>query len=197
MFSSPAHNPCNTPTKMFIVSEKISLWSFKMKFLTDSPNNLDLSHIWFQKACQNSGVHHQIEHHSSLYILGKCYIEHGEAMTCALCSKHVYNKSITVVAAPLRNSSGMYCVAYFHGISRTMLSARAACASGIRAAYIHIFMHTLVYLNIWILTISEHIFPAACPRTIIKYLANKCVRTLIRRILFSSSYNIYVISAQF
>lgn len=106
-------------------------------------------------------------------------------MTCALCSKHVYNKSITVVAAPLRNSSGMYCIAYFRGISRTMLgSARVACAFGIRAAYIHIFMHTLVYLNIWILTISEHIFPAACPRTIIKYLANKCVRTLIHRILF-------------
>lgn len=146
MFSSPAHNPFNTPTKMFIVSVKITLCF--ILFLTDSPNNLDHSHIWFQKACQNSGVHYQMEHHSSLYYLGKCYIEHAKAMTCALCSKHVYNKSITVVAAPLRNSSGMYCVAYFRGTSGTMLKERALRVRLIFAQHISIYL--CILWSIWI-----------------------------------------------
>lgn len=59
---------------------------------------------------------------------------------------------------------------------------------------VSIYANFVGYFNIWILTIPEHIISAAtCPRTIIKYLVYKCVRTLVRR--FSS--NIYVISAQF
>lgn len=38
-----------------------------------------------------------------------CYIENAQAMTCALFNTMFYNKSIAVVAAPLQNSSGMYC----------------------------------------------------------------------------------------
>lgn len=126
-----------------------------------------------------------------------------------LCSKHVYNKSIAVAAAPLRNLSGMYeahthncvekcsyiniyidvlCVYAWRG---RVLSFYCLSVSPFRALLLSILG------SIWVLARSpERTFPAACPRIAIKYLVYKCVRPYP---LFFIQYlcNFFAISARF
>lgn len=146
-----------------------------------------------QQRAKWTGAHYRIEHHFSLH---SRWMLHWKCQRDDVC--YALKTCLQQIDSSRRGANAKFCTFLWravelcwvwHGLARAenvclcrwmyvcefvtgdwclLLATCSACVS----------MQTLVYFNIWILTISEHIFPAACPRIIIKYLAYKCARTL-------------------